>query len=277
MTYEGEERMNGINTNVAIIGAGPYGLAAAAHLRAANVETAVFGRTMEFWKHNMPAGMLLRSPWHASHIAGIDGLTLDNFYREEGMQPSEPVSLRWFIEYGSWFQRRAAPELDERRVTRLEKRGDGFHLSLEDGGSLMARRVVIATGIGSFAYKPEVFDHAPRELASHSADHVDLRRFEGKSVVIVGRGQSALESAALLAECGAAVELIARTPDIRWLHAREILRSSWNPLRRLFFHPTDVGPALFTQIAARPEWFQRIPAQWQPWFGYRCIRPAGAA
>jgi len=63
-----------------IIGAGPYGLAAAAHLRAAGVETRVFGETMAFWERQMPTGMLLRSYWEASHIADPDrDLTLDAY------------------------------------------------------------------------------------------------------------------------------------------------------------------------------------------------------
>jgi cation diffusion facilitator CzcD-associated flavoprotein CzcO len=54
---------------VAIVGAGPYGLAAAAHLRAANVPIRIFGDALSFWRGNMPAGMKLRSPWAATHIA----------------------------------------------------------------------------------------------------------------------------------------------------------------------------------------------------------------
>ena len=55
--------------NVTIIGAGPYGLSSAAYLRAAGVETRVFGEPMTFWENHMPAGMCLRSNWGASHIA----------------------------------------------------------------------------------------------------------------------------------------------------------------------------------------------------------------
>lgn len=54
---------------VVIIGAGPYGLAAAAHLRAAGINPRVFGQTMDFWQNQMPRGMLLRSSWRASHIS----------------------------------------------------------------------------------------------------------------------------------------------------------------------------------------------------------------
>ncbi|MGA7958471.1 MAG: NAD(P)/FAD-dependent oxidoreductase, partial [Xanthobacteraceae bacterium] len=52
--------------DVAIFGAGPYGLAAAAHLRAVNVSVRVFGEAMSFWRRHMPSGMKLRSPWIAT-------------------------------------------------------------------------------------------------------------------------------------------------------------------------------------------------------------------
>ena len=44
-----------------ILCCGPYGMAAAAHLRAAGVEARVWGEPMKFWQEQMPAGMFLRS------------------------------------------------------------------------------------------------------------------------------------------------------------------------------------------------------------------------
>jgi FAD-dependent urate hydroxylase len=44
-----------------------------------------------------------------------------------------------------------------------------------------------------------------------------LKRFIGQRVVVIGGGQSALESAALLHEIGAEVEVIARQPQVHWL------------------------------------------------------------
>jgi FAD-dependent urate hydroxylase len=269
--------MKPTDVHVVVIGAGPYGLAAAAHLRAARVETVVFGRVMEFWKNHMPAGMLLRSRWDASHISAPVGLTLNEYYAAAGFEQEKHVSLERFVDYGTWFQRLAVPQVDTRRVVLVEKAVGGFRLLLDDGGAFRSRRVVVAAGIGSFAYRPTTFDHAPPDLVSHSADHRSFRNFAGKAVIVVGAGQSALESATLLHENGAEVELIARAPKIRWLHRREVLNHNRNPFRRLLFHPTDVGPPFLTQISARPEWFQRIPAPWRPGFAYRCIRPAGAA
>ena len=66
-------------TQTVIIGAGPHGLAAAAHLGRAGVETTVFGDPMCFWR-TMPKGMLLRSNWTATSIAEYDGpLSLDSY------------------------------------------------------------------------------------------------------------------------------------------------------------------------------------------------------
>ena len=59
---------NGDDCEVVVIGAGPYGLSAAAHLKSTGVSVRVFGKPMDFWATKMPAGMLLRSPRAASNI-----------------------------------------------------------------------------------------------------------------------------------------------------------------------------------------------------------------
>ena len=53
-------------SDVAILGAGPYGLSAAAHLRTINgLDVHCFGEPMSFWIRKMPVRMLLRSGWAA--------------------------------------------------------------------------------------------------------------------------------------------------------------------------------------------------------------------
>ena len=66
--------------DVAIIGAGPYGLSASAHLRTIKgLDVHTFGEPMSFWERNMPVGMLLRSGWAATHIASPnESLTLES-------------------------------------------------------------------------------------------------------------------------------------------------------------------------------------------------------
>ena len=102
------------DTDVAIIGAGPYGLAAAAHLRRAGVDVQVIGQPMSFWQ-KMPAGLLLRSNWTATCIAEYQGeLSLDSFCAATGASFSTPVPLDRFIDYGMWVQQQVAPDVDRR-------------------------------------------------------------------------------------------------------------------------------------------------------------------
>jgi hypothetical protein len=260
-----------------VIGAGPYGLSAAAHLRAAGVSTHVLGLPMDFWERCMPAGMLLRSAWEASHIADPSGhLTLARFGAERGRPVPRPVPLADYLAYGRWFQRSAVPDIDGRRVREVAATsGGGFSLRLSGGDSLVVGRVVVATGLEGFASRPSPFAGLPRELASHSLDHADLSVLGDRSVLVVGAGQSALESAALLTEAGARVELMARAPAVRWLRGGRI-RRRLGPLRPLLYPSTDVGPPGLNHLMARPLLLGRLPASQRDRAIARSIRPAGA-
>ncbi len=262
--------------DVVVIGAGPYGLAAAAHLKAAGVEPRVFGEPMAFWKHQMPSGMLLRSSWYASHISDPRGVyTLDAYASAQAVKVPSPVPLDDFVRYGRWFQSRAVPEVDSRLVSKVETTDGGFSVQLEGGELLRARRVVVAGGIAPFARRLPLFNGLPRTLASHSSEHRDLGQFAGRRVIVVGGGQSALESGALLAECGAEVEVLVRRPHLTWLHRRKGLNRQLG-LMRFLDPPTDVGPLGLSWLVALPDVFRRLPRAAQDRIAYRCIRPAGA-
>jgi len=273
--------MRGMSCQVAIVGAGPYGLAAAAYLRSENVDLRIFGKAMESWERHMPAGMLLRSYWEGSHISDPHGdLTLDRYQRALGVPLPRPVRRDDFINYGQWFQRKAVPDLDGRRVARIEAASKCFRVMLEDHEAVSAQRVVIATGIASFAWRPRQFNTVPPSLASHSSDHCDLGRFAGQCVVVVGGGQSALESAALLRDSGATVEVIVRAPVIHWLRygtrLHTWLHNQANPLRRILYPPSDVGPPGLNWIVDTPDLFRRLPVAVHSRIARRAIRPAGA-
>ena len=264
--------------DVAIVGAGPYGLSAAAHLRAVKgLEVRVFGEPMSFWERHMPVGMLLRSPWAASHLADPNrSLTLEAYQSACGNHLSAPIPLSRFIEYGRWFQHRAVPETEARKVLRIEPGAAGFRVSLDSGEECTARRVVIAAGIVPFAWRAPEFDSVPTQYASHSCDQRDLRHFARRRVAVIGGGQSALEAAALLHEAGAEVEVIARQPRIHWLD-RSAKLHRLGLVSRLMYHPSDVGPAGVSQLVGRPNLFRRLPRRFQDLLGVRSIRAAGAA
>jgi len=270
-----------MNCDVAIIGAGPYGLSAAAHLRSIKgLDVCVFGDAMSFWERHMPEGMILRSNWTATQIADPNHvLTLEAFRLASGNHLSHPVPLDRFIHYGQWYQRQVAPDLNRRQICQVEASSNGFRLVAEDGQVIHSRRVVLAAGIGSFAWCPEEFRTLPRSLASHTSEHRDLRHFNGKQVLVIGGGQSALESAALLHESGAQAEVIMHSQRIHWLQgwlSKTLHHRSGTFVRKLLYAPTDVGPAGLSQLMARPELLNHLPRRLRDRLWKRSVRPAGA-
>ena len=261
---------------VAVVGAGPYGLSAAAYLRAAQIETRVFGEPMAFWQNQMPAGMCLRSNWGASHIADPQcELTLDEYCRHNGNQMSKPIPLERFVDYGHWYQRHVVPDLDKRHVRSVEIDARGFKLVMTDGGEFTSRRVVVAAGISAFATRPPEFAGIPSALASHTSEHNDLRKFNGQRLVVIGAGQSALESAALFREAGIRVEVIARTKTLNWVGLHPRLHHL-GVISKMLYSTRDVGPAGISRLVAMPHLFRHFPRRFQDRTAYRAIRPAGA-
>lgn len=256
---------------VVVIGAGPYGLSVAAHLRASRVPSVVFGKPMAFWQR-MPRGMKLRSAWSATSLSAPGGAySLDSYLTAVGAQRQLPVPLPFFIDYGLWFQQHAVPDVDHTHVQLLTGEDGGFRVRLTDGRSVHASRAVIAVGIDRFANVPEFARRLPASLASHTCEHRDFSRFSGASVMVVGGGQSAIESAALLHEAGAQVELIARG-GLRWLK----LHDYGGPGRRILFAPSDVGPPGLNWLLHFPLAFRRLPAGMRTAITRRAVRPAGA-
>jgi predicted ATP-grasp superfamily ATP-dependent carboligase len=264
-----------------IIGAGPCGLAVAAHLREYGTDLRVFGEPLEFWSRSMPDGMLLRSRRRSSNIADPRRtLTIADYEHAEGRALRSPSLTReQFIDYGRWFAQRVVPEIDTRRVSSVTRAGARFRLGLDDGEQLAASRVIVAAGLVPFMYRPEPFASLPSSVMSHAYDHDDLAGFAGRRVAVIGSGQSALECAALLHERAADVEVLARAAAVHWLPDDTLPVTppaglSWRP--RVPLPPTDVGGVVTGWAAATPDVFRRLPARKQPDMAFRAIRPAGS-
>jgi cation diffusion facilitator CzcD-associated flavoprotein CzcO len=265
---------------VAVVGAGPYGLSLGAHLNSVGIDTRVLGRPMSFWRENMPKGMKLRSPWAATHIVDPDNLlTLDAFAAVTSLGRPDPLPLEDFVRYGDWFQKTALPDLDTRGVAKVEPAGREFWITLEDGSTLRTRRVVVAMGLANQEFRPAAFGGLPAALVSHTADHASLDPFRHKRVAVIGRGQSACESAALLHEAGAEVTIVSRG-DIHWLgaqtsgnaHRRDIY---WH-LHKLLATKSGVGPFPLNWVNELPDAVRRLPAGPREWLNTSSLR-AGAA
>ncbi|HMK97634.1 MAG TPA: FAD-dependent oxidoreductase [Acidimicrobiales bacterium] len=206
------------STDVAIIGAGPNGIALAAHLGAAGVDHVVLGRPFGTWREHMPTGMLLKSEPYGSDVAAPRrGYALRDFCLASGIayvDRVEPVALSTFLAYADWYTKKLGPEVLGPLVATLNFSGSVYSLRLEDGSELSARRVVVATGTVPFAHIPAVLRALPPGMVSHSCDHRDPSALKGRRIAIIGAGQSALELGALAHEAGAEVELLVREPSL---------------------------------------------------------------
>jgi hypothetical protein len=205
-------------TDVAIVGAGPYGLSIAAHLSQLGVPFRIFGKPMESWLTQMPRGMLLKSEGFASSIYHPDdSLTLGQYCQEERLPYADiglPVPLETFCEYGLAFQRKFVSTLEQKLVVAIDGSPSGFTVKLDSGETVAARRVIVAAGISHFSYVPSSIEGFPRKFVSHSSEHADLTAFRGSDVVVLGGGASAVDVAALLHEAGANTRLVARRPAL---------------------------------------------------------------
>lgn len=261
--------------DVVVIGAGPQGLAVASALRHGGADTVVFGEVMGFWKQHMPKGMLLRSSKRSSAIADPERRSTTFDYERERGALSEPLPIERFIDYAEWYQAKEVPDVVAERVKSVVRDGDGFRVSV-NGDEVSARRVVVAAGMAPFAWKPPEFSHLSPEHASHPFDHGDLGIFKGKRTIVVGAGQSALESAALMHESGSEVEVVARAGRVTWISPpAERPTRTQRIQNKLSFPPTDVGSRGISWIAASPDVFRRMPPGLQREVQYDVIRPMG--
>src|SRR5580704_6097011 len=248
--------------DVAIIGAGPYGLSIAAHLKARGVNFRIFGHPMHTWLTHMPKGMHLKSEGFASSLSDLGTtFTLEAYCKEKGIPYAKtglPVPLEVFSAYGLEFQRRFVPNLEDVLVTSLQKAPDGFQIGLEDGETLTARRVVMAVGLTHYASMPPVLAALPAEFASHSSKHNTVDQFKGRAVAIVGAGASALDLAALLHQAGARPHVVARRAVIHFHSQPRKLEPSF--LDELRAPVTPIGPGWKLFLCANaPLVFRAMP------------------
>jgi len=224
-------------TDIAIVGAGPYGLSIAAYLRKTPLSFRIFGSPMQSWREKMPKGMLLKSDGFASFLFDPESkFTLRHYCEEMNLPYADvgiPVPSETFVAYGIEFQKRLVPMLEETNIVSVRKNATGFELQTEDGQTVYATKVIVAAGITHFGYLPPFLADLPREYVTHSSEHHDLSGFQGKRVAVIGGGASAVDIAALLYEGGAQVELVARREELSFhkpsQEPRPLLQRIFNP------------------------------------------------
>jgi cation diffusion facilitator CzcD-associated flavoprotein CzcO len=135
---------------------------------------------------------------------GIASLTFRAFWEAQYGQAAwdsvVKIPREEWMRYLRWF--RATLEIPMRNETRVElieplERGL-FRLKVAGGGALLARKVVLATGIqgGGEWHMPGFITSAlPKQLYAHTSGPIDYTPYIGKKIGILGGGASAFDNA----------------------------------------------------------------------------------
>ena len=193
------------DTELLVVGAGPYAYSAAAHARARGIGTRIVGRPMSFWRDQMPADMYLRSgrDW----TLDADGVhSFEAYFEDRGHAPGEhdPIPISVFLDHTEWFREHTGLDVEDVRVESLTKPDGAFVARLDDGSTITAEKVLAAPGVAHFAQLPLWYADVPPERRSHTSERVSFDDLAGARVAVIGGRQSAYEWAALLCDHGAA-------------------------------------------------------------------------
>jgi thioredoxin reductase len=259
-------------TDVAIIGAGPYGLSLAAHLRARGVKYRIFGETMRFWL-NMPVGVNLKSLAFATNISVPKyGYSFPDWCRQHGLEDFEPCTMQSFATYGLEMQKRFVPDVEEVLVTNVKLRTGGFELTLSTGERLNSRKVVVCTGLSGLAQIPDVLRELGPNCMRHTFDVSDYSEFRNKTVAVIGAGASAIEAGALVREAGGYGEVFVRGQEAVFHGRTPRVRPLWDRIKNPM---TVLGASRTSWILQQlPLIVYRLPRERRTRFVKRYLGPA---
>lgn len=218
-------------TDIAIIGAGPYGLSLAAHLRARRVKYRIFGDPMRFWR-DMPIGVNLKSLAHGTGIyVPKGGYSYPQWCRDHGLEDFEPCTMQSFAAYGCEMQQRFVPDVEEVFVTNIAMRDGKFEVTLASGEQFSSRKVVVCTGLSGLAHVPAELRNLGPDRMRHTFDISDYSEFRNKTVAVIGAGASAIEAGALVRENGGSSEVYVRGQEAVFHGRAPRVRPLWDRIK----------------------------------------------
>jgi thioredoxin reductase len=193
-------------TNTVVIGASAAGLATAACLSRAGVSHVV----LEQHPHVADAWRKHYDRLHLHTIRNLSGLPFQPMPKDYPKYPSRDQVVAYLENYTQRFS--IEPRFGQ-RVSSIRRDGDNWITQTDQAEQIVSRNVVVATG---YTRVPHAATWPGREQyrgeVVHSSRYGNGHRFRGKSVLVVGFGNSGGEIAIDLHECGAKPTLAVRSP-----------------------------------------------------------------
>lgn len=203
-----------------IIGAGPYGLSVASYLSFLEIPHRLIGVPMEFWHTHMSDDLQMRSTLEHTCPSNPDGLALLTDWVTEhvhdiGPRPLATLFPHEFREFMKFFVEHFGISILQRYVRSIDETDHEFLVRLDDGSGIATKNIVIAVGLGGMERTPTWFNGAANGIPiRHSAQAAELE-YSGRSVLVIGGGQSAAETALKAVQAGArSVEMAFREPAL---------------------------------------------------------------
>ncbi|MFT4199007.1 MAG: NAD(P)/FAD-dependent oxidoreductase [Pseudoxanthomonas sp.] len=159
--------------------------------------------------------LTLRTPKQLTAIdLGVPSLTFRAWWEAqhgpEGWEALDKIPRGQWMDYLRWYRRvLRLPVRNNTQLARIEpEAAPGVHrLHLAMGAPLLARKVILATGIhggGQWAVPRIVADHLPPRLYAHTSGPIDYAALAGKRIGILGGGASAFDNAQFALQTGVA-------------------------------------------------------------------------
>ena len=216
--------------DVAIVGAGMAGLAAAWALKRLGVANMVlFDRSPEGvegpWITYARMETLRSPPELAGPALGFPSLTFRAWFEAQfglaAWKALHRIPRTQWMDYLRWYRRIIGVRIEnDTEMLALEGGRDNVVLTLKSASGIRrvaARRMILATGRDGLggAFVPEMFRGLDRRFCAHSSDDIDFNALGGKTVGVIGAGASAVDNAAEALEHDAArVAMIVRRADV---------------------------------------------------------------
>src|SRR5687768_7952080 len=184
--------------DLAIIGAGVAGISAAIEAKKAGLNFAVFEATEIFSTVvNFPKAKPIYT--YPTEMKLDGGLQFSADVKETLLEEMEAQRLA------------AGIEVTQARIERIERKGAGLVLHKDDKTTVGARHAIVAIGRSGNFRKLGV---PGEELEKVYNRLFDPKEFAGQNSLVVGGGDSALETAIALATCGSHVTLSYRRKEL---------------------------------------------------------------